>query len=611
MQMSVKIAKLAITVADITDFSTVQGKVFVDSLDTTLGFLSPKIAVTSNLVKTVLNAGANEQVQLDVNLSSLDGRYVKRSPSGENQTVLPLTDNVPLILKSFAGAASDTLEVQSSGGANMLKVGPTGAVTVLPSAAAVPLTVQEPSAGGVDILDLKNAAGTIIASVGSTGATFVQPSTDAVALTVQQSGASVFADLMDVKDNTGAILGKILNTGQITWLQQIKIAPTTSVIPFAVTGASPALDLVDIRDSTGALVFEILPPGGTVIAPTSGTPLSLQVTSAGPDILDLKNSAGTLVWKVLTSGATAITPSTDVVPLTAQVSTGGVSDIVDLKDNMGNIVYKIDSVGRASYGAIAIGASTVLRISPPTTLTSPASPFAMVEFDPNSFTLPSNNFVFRFLFMQIGSAGTVNAGATTGGTVQGLTFTPAVNPGTGGLTNFTPVLISTNPTTGGGGTITSYTGLLLSVLGNNNPVTTLKGISVTATSTGTVTTIVGVDITVTTASNPTTSIGLRNNASLHMTNVLTKTAAYTMLTSDFTVLADATAAAFTVTLPPAQNKGQILFVKKIDSSVNVVTVAAAGADTIEGSASVALSTQNSAQTLISDGVSKWYRVSTI
>lgn len=73
------------------------------------------------------------------------------------------------------------------------------------------------------------------------------------------------------------------------------------------------------------------------------------------------------------------------------------------------------------------------------------------------------------------------------------------------------------------------------------------------------------------------------------------TGAYSASTLDSTILCDATAGAFTVTLPPAgglpTNKGLVLRIKKIDSSVNAVTVDGSGAETIEGSASVSLSAQ--------------------
>lgn len=84
--------------------------------------------------------------------------------------------------------------------------------------------------------------------------------------------------------------------------------------------------------------------------------------------------------------------------------------------------------------------------------------------------------------------------------------------------------------------------------------------------------------------------------------VVSKTAAYTATATDHTVLCDATAAALTVTLPPAAvNKGKVLVVKKIDASLNAVTIDGHGTETIEGAATVALSTRWASRTVQSDG----------
>ena len=56
---------------------------------------------------------------------------------------------------------------------------------------------------------------------------------------------------------------------------------------------------------------------------------------------------------------------------------------------------------------------------------------------------------------------------------------------------------------------------------------------------------------------------------------LTKTASYTMANDDSVILADATAGAMTITLPrPDVTKRRVVTVKKIDSTDNVVTIAA-------------------------------------
>lgn len=65
---------------------------------------------------------------------------------------------------------------------------------------------------------------------------------------------------------------------------------------------------------------------------------------------------------------------------------------------------------------------------------------------------------------------------------------------------------------------------------------------------------------------------------------------------------DATGGAIIRTLPPA-SEGQYkeFLIKKVDSSVNTVTIAAAGSDTIDGLASIELSSQYEKVKIAGDG----------
>lgn len=88
------------------------------------------------------------------------------------------------------------------------------------------------------------------------------------------------------------------------------------------------------------------------------------------------------------------------------------------------------------------------------------------------------------------------------------------------------------------------------------------------------------------------------------TNKLTasKTTTYTVTTDETYVPCDATAGAFTVTLPPVSgNSGFQVTIIKTDSSSNAVTVDGDGSETINGSTSTLLYTQYEALTLICDG----------
>jgi hypothetical protein len=88
----------------------------------------------------------------------------------------------------------------------------------------------------------------------------------------------------------------------------------------------------------------------------------------------------------------------------------------------------------------------------------------------------------------------------------------------------------------------------------------------------------------------------------------------TLTLSDYVVVANATSAEFTITLPSVSStagacNGMMLFIKKIDSTSNAVTIAASGTDTIEGNASVALKKQYDSLQLVSNnsgGRHEWF-----
>lgn len=74
---------------------------------------------------------------------------------------------------------------------------------------------------------------------------------------------------------------------------------------------------------------------------------------------------------------------------------------------------------------------------------------------------------------------------------------------------------------------------------------------------------------------------------------------------------DATGGAFAATLPTAAsagNGGTVAF-KKTDSSANAITITRAGADTIDGATTQAISNQYDCYVLVSNGVSAWHIMS--
>ena len=88
--------------------------------------------------------------------------------------------------------------------------------------------------------------------------------------------------------------------------------------------------------------------------------------------------------------------------------------------------------------------------------------------------------------------------------------------------------------------------------------------------------------------------------------LVTKTAAYTVTTSDGVILADASGTTFAVTLMAASgNEDKLIYVKKTDSSANVVTVDANASELIDGIVSHHLRKQHDFIVLVCDGTS-WH-----
>lgn len=79
---------------------------------------------------------------------------------------------------------------------------------------------------------------------------------------------------------------------------------------------------------------------------------------------------------------------------------------------------------------------------------------------------------------------------------------------------------------------------------------------------------------------------------------VTKAANYTITRDDSSVLCDAVAGGFTVTLPPVtEAMGQTYTVKKIDASGNSITIDGNGSELIEGSLTQTLDAQWEAMTV--------------
>jgi hypothetical protein len=84
------------------------------------------------------------------------------------------------------------------------------------------------------------------------------------------------------------------------------------------------------------------------------------------------------------------------------------------------------------------------------------------------------------------------------------------------------------------------------------------------------------------------------------------TATGNVVSGDYLIIADATAGAITMTLPPAALlSGRIYVFKQINSGANAVIVDPSGAETIDGAATYTLSAQWNSVTIMSNGTA-WF-----
>lgn len=90
---------------------------------------------------------------------------------------------------------------------------------------------------------------------------------------------------------------------------------------------------------------------------------------------------------------------------------------------------------------------------------------------------------------------------------------------------------------------------------------------------------------------------------------ITITANYTATQDDRIILADSTSGVITISLPSAElSPSRTYNIIKIDASVNLVTIDAFGAETINGSTTISLTSQYEAVTIYCTG-STWYILS--
>ena len=89
--------------------------------------------------------------------------------------------------------------------------------------------------------------------------------------------------------------------------------------------------------------------------------------------------------------------------------------------------------------------------------------------------------------------------------------------------------------------------------------------------------------------------------------ITTKTTNYTCTNSDYTIRADATSGALTITLPSVPDSGRVLNIKKVDTSSNSLTVSGNGHN-IDGQATMTIGVPYTNMMVQYDGTSTTWNI---
>lgn len=214
--------------------------------------------------------------------------------------------------------------------------------------------------------------------------------------------------------------------------------------------------------------------------------------------------------------------------------------------------------------------------------------------------------------------GSNNITLSTGG-VTSLTLpasgTLATLAGTETLTNKTLSGNTASNFLNGAATITmpAATGTLATLAGSevltNKTVSrasnTMSGFTAAAVPTADGSGVLGAGVAPGSAGEVLTSTGSAWASSEILMSVSSKTADYTLVSTDDLILVDSSGGAFTLTLPAAaSNTGKVFMIKKTDSTfatANAVTVDGNASETIDGSLTRTLNTQHEEYSIVSDG----------
>ena len=266
--------------------------------------------------------------------------------------------------------------------------------------------------------------------------------------------------------------------------------------------------------------------------------------------------------------------------------TGTLSSQTDLQSalDLKQALYPSTNTQTSNYTLVLSDAGKTVEMSS-------SSPLQLTVPPNSSVAFPINTYI------TVTQTGT---GALTFVAGSGVTITPPAGGSLNSPGQGQPVILwkkATNTWALWNGT--AFDGQTLSKVDDSN---------VTLTLSGTPTTALLQDVTITAGWAGLLPIARGGTGSLNGSNlgITSKTATYTITTSDNVVLADATSAAYDIALPSAASaSGYEFTVKKIDSSGNAVTVNPNSTELIDGASTYALSAQWKYVRFKSNGTA-WY-----
>ena len=469
------------------------------------------------------------------------------------------------------------------------------------------------------VVTLQDSAGGALGTVPAGMAGYIYSKSNATA-TGNWAGYAYVAGQGPTGQVTWGTAGLNMGGGTISGLGQLTSAVTTGTAPFVVASTTQVANLNAATAGTAGNVTGVvaLANGGTGKTTATESLASLfgfttTATAAGSTTLTATSSynqvfTGTLAQTIVLPVATTLSQGWSVLITNAStgiltVNSSGANAVILIPANSTALVACVLNSGTSAAswvaGLTSLSAATTtqsgyLTSTDWTTFNGKITLSSAIT----GYTAGTNTALAATdtLLAALGKiqgqitarSGTVSSVGFTGGliTVATATTTPALT--VAGTSGGIPYFSSASTWASSG--VLSASSL---VVGGG------AGVAPSTITTGTgVVTALGVAI-------GTTGSMLTNGGAIKAA-ISTKTAAYTATATDYTILANATTAAFSVTLP-ASVAGQIYIIKKIDSSVNAVTVATTTSQTIDGVTTRVLPNQYDSLTVIGDGTN-WYQI---